>query len=255
MHQLTEVRQLRLIQTSHFKTPNAKTHVPNPNSSKPNNQNAAVIKQVHPQITQPTLDANEESDCIDFTKSQKKHIKQSTLLISSSILKGIRTNELSPDTKVRSFWILLRLQWDNPPSSYNWGPLTREWEVRVQAYDIDNCKTIILHVGGNDADNGDDVDSFCDNYIALLESLASVVRRLIVSGLLPRKKVDLGTYNDQLKSLCDENDIEFIDHYQNFLLASGEIRASYFWKDKIHLNQHGTRKFLTNTDKVCKVKR
>ena len=127
--------------------------------------------------------------------------------------------------------------------------------MRVQAYDIDNCKTIILHVGGNDADNGDDVDSFCDNYIALLASLTSDVRRLIVSGLLPRKKVDLETYNDQLKSLCDENDIEFIDHYQNFLLASGEIRASYFWKDKIHLNQHGTRKFLTNTDKVGKVKR
>ena len=76
-----------------------------------------------------------------------------------------------------------------------------------------------------------------------------------MSGLLPRKIVDQETYNDQLEYLCDENDIEFIDHYQNFLLASGEIPASYFWKDKIHLNQHGTQKFLTNIDKVCKVKR
>ena len=34
-----------------------------------------------------------------------------------------------------------------------------------------------------------------------------------------------------------------------------KTKASYFWKDKIHLNQHGTQKFLTNIDKVCKVKR
>ena len=172
-------------------------------------------------------------------KSKKKHIKQSTLLIGSSILKGIRTNELNPDITLRSFS----------------GATTKPIKEKLKDYDIDNCKTIILHVGGNDADNGDDVDSFCDNYIALLERLASDDCSLTVSGLLPRKTVDLETYNDQLKSLCDENDIEFIDHYQNFLLASGEIPASYFWKDKIHLNQHGTRKFLTNIDKVCKVKR
>ena len=39
------------------------------------------------------------------------------------------------------------------------------------------------------------------------------------------------------------------------LLKEAASAASYFWKDKIHLNQHGTRKFLTNIDKVCKVKR
>ena len=204
----------------HFKKPKAKTQVPNPNSSKPNNQNVAVIKRVHPQITQPTLDAYEENDCIDLTKSQKKYIKQSTLLIGSSILKGIGTNELNPDTTVRSFS----------------GTTTKSIKEKLKDYDTENCKTIILHVSGNGADNGDDFDSFCDKYIALLESLASEDRRLIVSGLLPRKTVDLETYNDKRKSLCDENDIEFIDHYQNFLFASDEIPASYFWKDKIHLN-------------------
>ncbi|MEW8545694.1 MAG: SGNH/GDSL hydrolase family protein [Candidatus Thiodiazotropha sp.] len=117
---------------------------------------------------------------------------------------------------------------------------------------MQNCCSACL-VGGNDADNGDDLETFCDNYIALLESLASDDRRLIVSGLLPRKTVNLEPYNEQLKSLCAENDIEFVDHYDSFLLATGEIPASYYWKDKVHLNQTGKRKLLSNIDEICKV--
>ena len=126
---------------------------------------------------------------------------------------------------------------------------------KLKNYDIESCKTVILHVGGNDADDGDSLETFCDNYIELLESLAFDDRRLIVSGLLPRKSVDLEPYNDILRSLCAENDTEFIDNYQNFLLASGEIPSSYFWTDKLHLNQHGTRKSVTDIDKTCKIKR
>ena len=51
---------------------------------------------------------------------------------------------------------------------------------------LENCKTIIIAVGGNDADNGVDLDDFLDNYIDLLDYLASDDRQLIVSGLHPR---------------------------------------------------------------------
>ena len=61
-----------------------------------------------------------------------------------------------------------------------------------------------------------DLESFQDNYIDLMDSLASDDRRLIVSGLLPRASVDLEPYNKQLKLLCDENHIDFIDHYDSF---------------------------------------
>ena len=60
-------------------------------------------------------------------------------------------------------------------------------------------------------------------------------------------------YNDKLKSLCDENDLEFIDHFDSFSLATGEIAETYFYSDKTHLNVSGTRKFLANIDTVCKV--
>lgn len=89
-------------------------------------------------------------------------------------------------------------------------------KTKLGEYDIDKCKTIILHVGGNDADNGTDAESFCDSYVSLLDNLLADDRRLIVSGLLPRESVDLEPYNDKLKSLCDENNIEYIEHFDGF---------------------------------------
>ena len=216
-----------------FRKPKRKNTNSNPSSSKqsyPKNQKGKEA--------QTASNTDEIDNYIDLTKETKKHIKQKTLLVGSSILKGVKTNQLNSETAVRSF-----------P-----GATTVSLREKLRDYDIDNCKTIILHVGGNDADNGDSLDSFCDNYIELLESLASDDRRLIVSGLLPRKSVDLEPYNDTLRSLCAENDTEFVDNYQNFLLASGEIPASYFWKDKVHLNQHGTIKLVTSIDRVCKIK-
>lgn len=42
--------------------------------------------------------------------------------------------------------------------------------------------------------------------------------------------------------------IEFVDYYNGFLLASGDIADSYFQRDKVHLSPHGIRKLLQNLD-------
>ena len=77
--------------------------------------------------------------------------------------------------------------------------------------------------------------------------------RVIVAGLLPRETVDLSAYSNRLWQLCDACDMEFVESYQNFLLASGEIPESYYSRDKVHLNNYGTRKLLSNIDKVHRV--
>ena len=55
------------------------------------------------------------------------------------------------------------------------------------------------------------------------------------------------------KSLCDEKDLEYIDHFGSFSLATDEIAVTYFYSDKTRLNALGTRKFLANIPTVCKV--
>ena len=178
--------------------------------------------------------SNEKDDPIDLT--EKKYIKQSTLLVGSSILKGVKTNELEPNVTVRSFS----------------GATTVTLKDKLSNYNIENCKTVILHIGGNDADNGKDLDTFCDDYISLLESLAEDDRHIIVSGLVPRRGIDLEPYNEQLKSLCDENNIDFVNHFDSFL-ESGKLQHSYYRHDKVHLNVNGIGKLLSNVNNVYKV--
>lgn len=152
-------------------------------------------------------------------------------LVCSSILK--------PNTKARSFS----------------GATTGTLKNKLRAYNFEKCKTIIVHVGGNNAYDGKDIETFCDDYISLLESLAGYDCRIIVSGLLPRKGIDLEPYDKQLKALCDENKIEFINNFNSILFASVELPATYFLSDKFQLNTNGTRKRLSNVDKLCKVTR
>ena len=129
----------------------------------------------------------------------------------------MRTNELKSDTTVQSF-----------PEA-----ITTTLKDELKKYHIDKRKTIILHIGSNDAYNGDDVDSFfCDNYIALLETLASDDHRLIVSGPLPRKTANLESNNNSLDPFAQNNDIEFVDHFYSFILGTDKIPTGYFWKTK-----------------------
>ena len=175
-----------------------------------------------------------DNEIIDLTTNvTKKKINQSTLLVGSSLLKGVKNSDLKPNTTVRS---------DTIGDS-------------ISKFDITSCKTIILHVGGNDADSGVDITTFSDNYVSLLNSLEAENRPIIVSGLTPRESVDLKPYNQSLKDICNENDLQFIDNYDSFLLASGEMPESYFYGDKLHLNASGTRRLLSNIDKVHNINR
>ena len=89
-----------------------------------------------------------DNETIDLTYEPKKYIRQSTLLVGSSLLKGVRVSDLKPNTTMRSFS-------GARADAIGW---------KLSKYNIDDSKTIILHVGGNDADNGADLGTFSDNY-------------------------------------------------------------------------------------------
>ena len=40
-------------------------------------------------------------------------------------------------------------------------------------HDIKQCETTVLHVGGNDADNSTDIETFAEQYESLLTELMS----------------------------------------------------------------------------------
>ena len=93
---------------------------------------------------------------------EKKQKQRTTLLVGSFILKGIKTKELKPNTTVRFF-----------P-----GATTETLKEKLRAYNLDNCKTIIVLVGGNDAGDGKDLETICNDFISVLESLAEKDRHI-----------------------------------------------------------------------------
>ena len=200
----------------------------------PETQSLTKFDQKSKQAHNSNSNKINENETIDLTTETKKKITQSTLLVGSSLFKGIKNSDLKLDTTVRSF-----------P-----GAKIDTIGESISKYDITNCETVILHVGGNDADNGINLNTFSENYVSLLNTLDAENRRIIVSGLLPRESVDLKSYNQKLKDICKENDIEFIDNYDTFLLATGEMPESYFHADKLHLNASGTKRLLSNIHKV-----
>ncbi|MCG8077802.1 MAG: SGNH/GDSL hydrolase family protein, partial [Candidatus Thiodiazotropha taylori] len=176
-------------------------------------------------------------ELIDLTKPTKVTIKQSTLLIGSSILKNIKTSDLTRDTTVRTI-----------P-----GATIDTVKDKLNNLNIEKCDTIILHVGGNDADRGEDLESFRENFDELIDTVADGTKRVIVSGLLPRESVDLEPFNETLKSLCADNAVEFVDNYDSFLLATGEQADSYYTSDKTHINMAGTRKLLRSINEIHQI--
>ena len=49
-----------------------------------------------------------------------------------------------------------------------------------------------------------------------------------VSGMLPRKGFNIKAFNSEIKKLCREYDVEYIDHHDSFVMASGEVPRSLF---------------------------
>lgn len=191
-------------------------------------------KQLQTQNLNKSADINE---LIDLTKPTRNTIKQSTLLIGSSILKNIKTSELNRNTAVRTIS----------------GATIDMMKDKLSNLNTEQCKTIILHVWGNDADQGEDIESFRENFEELIDTVADGIKRIIVSGLLPRESVDLEPYNETLKSLCADNAVEFVDNYDSFLLATGDQADSYYTSDKTHINTAGTRKLLRNINEVHQI--
>ena len=98
-------------------------------------------------------------------------------------------------------------------------------------------KIIILKVGRNDFDNGEDIESFREHYKSLIDTFNDGNKYIVVSGLLTRDSVYLEPNNN----------------YDSFLLATGELVDSYYFKDKVHINMTSMIKLLENINKFRKV--
>ena len=76
----------------------------------------------------------------------------------------------------------------------------------------------ILHIRECDVSAGADVKTLWSNMHKLLLDLQAKFT-VVVSGLLPRKGYDIKEFNSKIKQLCQEYDVEFVDHHDSFVMA------------------------------------
>ena len=117
---------------------------------------------------------------------------------------------------------------------------------------LEPYEKIILHIDECDVSVGADVKTLWSNIHTLLLDLRAKFM-IVVSGLLHRKGYDIKAFNSKIKQLCQEYDVEFVDHQDSFVMASGEVPRLLFYDDKISLRPAGTATLVCNLDLKCKI--
>ena len=161
-----------------------------------------------------------------------------TKITGSCALKDINTGCLGNKVRVKSFNSIKASQ-------------LRE---KLKNMNLEPYEKIILHIGDSDVSGGSDVAtvrSSIHNLIIDLKPKCAVV----VSGLHPRAGHEIKPFNLAIKQLCNDYDVEFIDHHDSFLMASGEIPKSLFCADNVNLRPLGAASLVSNIDSVCKILR
>ena len=78
------------------------------------------------------------------------------------------------------------------------------FEQKLSTMDLSCYDKVVLHVGGNDVEAKVSPTEFKRKYQSLLKSVANKKSELFISGLLPRKGLNMKPFNNILKDLSSE---------------------------------------------------
>ena len=121
-----------------------------------------------------------------------KSLKRDLVFITGSeILQNINTRYLNKNVRVKSFK----------------GATIDDLKSQLASMDLTRYQNTILHIGGNDIDANISLNSFREKYHALLTSVKSDNNKVTVSGLLPRRGLNIRPFNDSPRDLCKSLDI------------------------------------------------
>ena len=116
------------------------------------------------------------------------------------------------------------------------GATIRCLEDHVKPVLRENPDEIIFHIGTNDLPSGKGNKDIAEAIINLAISVKTQLRGVSISGITVRKdkhQNKVQEINDQLRDLCQANNINFIDH-------SKSIKPQHLNKSRLHLTRRGT---------------
>ena len=113
-----------------------------------------------------------------------------------------------------------------------------------------HCRAVLV-VGGNDCDGRQDtpISDMLAQYKDLIEGAKSIATSVTVSS--PRcKSTELNegidTLNGGLQGICDDLQVEYVDHSPSFKLQDGTFNEGFVLPDCVHLTRAATNKLVSN---------
>ena len=194
---------------------------------------ASNINNLH-ENTESHASRTQSEDESTSTQNQKRDL---TFLTGSCILQYIETRHMKGNVRIKSFK----------------GAKIDDLKHELAKMDLSRYENIVLHVGGHDIDANISQTAFREKYSSLLNSLNFENCKLFVSGILPRRGINVKPFNTILSDLCRLMKTEYVDNHDSFVMASGEIPFDFFFPDKVNLKFSGTRKLVQNINKLCKI--
>ena len=95
------------------------------------------------------------------------------------------------------------------------------------------------------------------DYEKLLHQIRSQCQthcKIVISGLPPRKDVDVRHTNDTLQTICVKYNLEFVaQHRYYFHGNSNSVNLSLYTRDRVHINSKGTSVFLHRLNNVLPI--
>ena len=155
-----------------------------------------------------------------------------TLLIGDSIISGVNKKGLIRNMECLSI-----------PGGTIYS-LTNKLEI----FDISKFSNIIITIGGNDAADKANLDSFYVDFNNLIKStkLINPQLKIFLCSSSPRGDTDVTDINNVILQLCQENNLSFIDINASFYDQKKNELKYHFYKprDSIHLSRSGTKRLL-----------
>ncbi|CAC5420036.1 unnamed protein product [Mytilus coruscus] len=186
------------------------------------------------------------SKALDQSHTERKNFqtfpddrKDKTLIIGSSIIKGINARKIGKDVDIRTYR----------------GATVPILTEKIIKSNLQHYTNIVLVVGGNDASSRIQPEAFRENYDFMIKTVRSINPSIdiAVSEICPRRNVNTDVYNTILQRISTEHNFKFIKQTDAFVSRGGDLVSTYYHCDGIHLTNQGTLQLFRNINRVVNI--
>lgn len=162
-------------------------------------------------------------------QTSRRSSKKKTLIIGSSITRGIHPRGLDANVDTRTC-----------P-----GAIIPDIGQELSRIDMRTYSNVIIYVGGNDVSRGLHIGASRTELLRLTHYVQRLQCNLYICTVAPRRDADVRQYNTMVREVCRETGATLIDTYSSYVYGDGNVVRHYFTRDGIHHSGLGSRTLVT----------